>query len=172
MEPLKVLLVGGPEDVAREVRARLAKYGLHLAYHHPWKRSGWVSKPFPQDTGLVIILKDMISHGAYHIAKEKAVAGGLRAHFVVTQRKWVAMYQALRRLGVLDKGKPLVLDDRGMVVMEEPEEKPQVDEAAVAREKILTEIRGLLRRTRVLMGQVGLVAVLLTEDGTELQFRS
>ena len=89
MEPLKVLLVGGPEDVAREVRARLAKYGLYLAYHHPWKRSGWFSRPFPRDVGLVIILKDMIGHGAYHVAKEKVVGGGLSARLVVTQRKWV-----------------------------------------------------------------------------------
>ncbi len=51
------MLIGGPADIAQEVRDRLAdRRAILVKYHWPYKRPKSFQRPLPQDVDLAIIL--------------------------------------------------------------------------------------------------------------------
>lgn len=91
------VLVGGPDDIYRELRAKLAyTCNIDVAHHRNWDKKA-ISFNLPAKVELVIVLNDMTSHAAFWMAKKIAKKRG--CPLVVTQRKWAHMSQALAREG-------------------------------------------------------------------------
>lgn len=90
------LLVGGPEDVGRELRFRLLeRRNILIRYHFDWDHShSGMNRPIPSDCDLVVILKDMIGHPQHDVVVRECKRIGLP--FVRSQRKWSSLDHALR----------------------------------------------------------------------------
>lgn len=90
------LLVGGPEDVYRELRLRLLeRKNILLRHHFDWEHPHAVStRPIPADVDLVVILKDMVGHPVHDAIVRECKARGIL--FVRSQRKWASIDHSLR----------------------------------------------------------------------------
>ena len=94
-----VLLAGGPRDLAREIRDKLAKArSIFVKYHREYDKEHQWSKPIPKDVDFVIMLKDMMSHPMFDKMRRACSDAGLR--WVVTQRKMSTMIAALNNYGI------------------------------------------------------------------------
>lgn len=58
------LLGGGPADIHRELRTKLAPHGIQLDHHREYGRSHTGHGPIPIGVDLVILLTDMLGHSA------------------------------------------------------------------------------------------------------------
>lgn len=94
-----VLLAGGPNDVAREVRDKLAaSRDIYVKYHLPMERPTLWSRPIPKDVDFVIFIKDMLGHVHTDKLVPQLKADGIR--FVHTKSKMSVMLAALNNYGV------------------------------------------------------------------------
>jgi hypothetical protein len=94
-----VLLAGGPRDIAREVRARLADCrNIYVKYHWEYESERQWQKPIPKDVDFVIGLKDMMGHSKFDLMKKAGKKADVR--WIITQRKWAIMAAALHNHGI------------------------------------------------------------------------
>lgn len=171
-----VLLVGGPGDIAREVRARLAKHGLWVRYHWEYHKATWGQKPLPKDADVVVILTDMLGHSPEGALVQKCKAQVPMIPYIRTQRKWSTMYATLQSRGLMAKYQRIGLDDRGDI--EEIEvERPKTPVPVVQRVELVIQAKAqallrlheLLGEVRHLLPKAECKAVLVTPDGFEFQ---
>lgn len=131
-----VLLAGGPRDLAREIRSRLAQQrGMYVKYHWPADKPNQWDRDIPVDVDLVIFLKDFASHSQQSNLVPKCKASGIR--WIRTQRKWAAMSGIMAQHGLLSSP-PIPFDILANMKFEDdlPEAKAaeQVEEEAEATE--------------------------------------
>ncbi len=91
------LLGGGPADIHRELRTKLAPLGIHLGHHREYGRSHTGQGPIPSDVELVILLTDMLGHSA----ERGLITAAKRAHvpYVRATRKMSTLVPLLRSRG-------------------------------------------------------------------------
>lgn len=94
-----VLLAGGPRDLARSIREKLARSrGLYVKYHSDPEHRHSFDKPIPDDVDLVILLTDFIGHPDYHKMFDRAKAQNIR--MIRTTRKQSTMVSAMHQHGI------------------------------------------------------------------------
>lgn len=130
-----VLLAGGPRDIAREIRDKLAaKRDVFIKYHYEYDKEQQWNKPIPKDVDFVIVLKDMISHSLFYKIKESCKQAGLR--WIVTQRKLSIMTAALANYGIRrSDGIPVNVQSVAYFDNSEPEIAPVITHPAVRKAK-------------------------------------
>lgn len=188
------LLVGGPADIARELRERLARErGVLVKYHMEWKRPRAFQSPIKRDVDVVIILTDMLGHPDEALVVKTAKSAGVP--FIRTQRKWATLGSALsaRGIGPSNALVPPQVTEAPVVELDEPEPEPQLSivEAPVvepepttaATEPVSNDERELaaemlaelgndarllagIRLVRKLMKAAGMRQLTIAEDGT------
>lgn len=94
-----VMLAGGPKDIAREIRGRLARTrGIYVKYHlEYYKKTGW-HEPIPKDVDFIIQLRDLMGHSPEDLLWANAEKAGVR--IISTVSKMSNMSAALYPYGI------------------------------------------------------------------------
>lgn len=131
-----VLLAGGSRDVAREIRAKLAKArGIYVKYHLETDKPAQWGRPLPRDIDFVIQLKDYQAHTPGDALIRACKADGVT--YVRTQRKMSLLLGALHACGI-HKAEGLPEDFRSVMVFDD-DLKPIAAPAAVAAPAVEVE---------------------------------
>lgn len=89
-----VLLAGGPADIGREVRDRLAnRMGIVARWHWDREHPRAFQRAVPVEADAVIVLKDFIGHAGSALVRANAKRANVDC--LCTSSKWSAMYQTL-----------------------------------------------------------------------------
>lgn len=108
---MKALLAGGPADIARELTTKLkAEAGIDVVAHWDYERAHDFQRPMPSGLGVVLLLKDMISHSNAALVEAKAKTATVRC--VRISRKWARTSQTLAFMGLMG-GRPARAGDGG-----------------------------------------------------------
>jgi hypothetical protein len=81
----KAVLVGGPEDIRRDVEKHLRNLNIEVIDHWPYKRK-MSNRIVPRAANLMLCLVDMLGHKDSDIARRAAKAAGVP--YVFGTRKW------------------------------------------------------------------------------------
>ncbi len=102
--PIRVLLVGGYDDMRKEVARNLATLGMRVISHWACEDRKGKHRNAPTGTELVIALKDIASHRLVDQAKEAAKRAKLP--YCQTVRKFSVMQQDIFKVALQSKALP------------------------------------------------------------------
>ena len=102
--PIRVLLVGGYDDMRKEVERNLATLGMRVISHWACEDRKGKHRNAPTGTELVIALKDIASHRLVDQAKEAAKRAKLP--YCQTVRKFSVMQQDIFKVALQSKALP------------------------------------------------------------------
>ena len=102
--PIRVLLVGGYDDMRKEVARNLATLGMRVISHWACEDRKGKHRNAPTGTELVIALKDIASHRLVDQAKE--VATRAKLPYCQTVRKFSVMQQDIFKVALQSKALP------------------------------------------------------------------
>jgi hypothetical protein len=80
----RILLVGGPEDVRKDLEPHLAAHDCVVIDQWPYRKK--LPRALPREAEMVLLLTDMCSHKLANGAKELAQAA--QVPFIYGTRKW------------------------------------------------------------------------------------
>lgn len=139
------LLAGGPADLAREIRDRLAsKLGVLVTHHWEGDKPRQWHRPIPPDVDLVIFLKDFAGHSQHDLIMRQCAAQ--QVPVARTQRKWGTMYQMLhQQFGMSSAEAPVIPPEALNLRVTRPPDMP----APEFQEPPAVEIPQRIRRKHV-----------------------
>ncbi len=161
---MKVLLVGGVDDVYRAVRRSLEKLGLDVIEHWASDRKK-IPTALPAGCQGVVILKDMGSHNLIETGRDFAKKDNLP--WCMTSRKWAVMHGDLIKTFDLKEedmsNKPLAQTQKTQTPA--PAAAAPAPSAPKTREELLKDLQKL---ATTLMLEHNVLAIQISQSGIQV----